>query len=69
MTVATPVDFEAYGDYAPPPGAYEQQGNMATLVYPIDGPRRRRRLDAASAPTRAGTTSTTRTTAPGRSDR
>ncbi len=33
MTVATPVDFAAYGDYAPPPGAYVQQGNMATLVY------------------------------------
>jgi glutathionyl-hydroquinone reductase len=37
MTLATPVDFDAYGDYAPPPEAYEQRGNMATLVYPIEG--------------------------------
>lgn len=36
-TAASPVDFEAYGDYAPPPGAYEQRGNMATLIYPIAG--------------------------------
>jgi putative glutathione S-transferase len=35
--VASPVDFDAYGDYAPPPEAYEQRGNMATLVYPIEG--------------------------------
>jgi glutathionyl-hydroquinone reductase len=35
--VASPVDFEAYGDYAPPPGAYVRRGDMATLVYPIDG--------------------------------
>ena len=37
MTVASPVDFDAYGDYAPPPGAYEQRGDIATLVYPIAG--------------------------------
>jgi len=37
MTLATPVDFDAYGDYAPPPEAYEQRGDMATLVYPIEG--------------------------------
>jgi putative glutathione S-transferase len=37
MTVASPVDFEAYGDYAPPPGAYEQRGDIATLTYPIGG--------------------------------
>jgi glutathionyl-hydroquinone reductase len=34
--VASPVDFETYGDYAPPPGAYEQRGDIATLTYPID---------------------------------
>jgi putative glutathione S-transferase len=34
--VASPVDFEAYGDYAPPPGAYVQHGDVATLTYPID---------------------------------
>ena len=44
-----PVDFEDYGDYAPPPGAYEQHGNMATLVYPIDG----RIADDGSTPFRA----------------
>jgi glutathionyl-hydroquinone reductase len=37
VTVASPVDFDAYGDYAPPPGAYEQRGDMASLVYPITG--------------------------------
>jgi putative glutathione S-transferase len=37
VTVASPVDFDAYGDYAPPPGAYEQHGDMASLVYPITG--------------------------------
>ena len=26
-----------YGDYAPPPGAYVQRGDIATLTYPIDG--------------------------------
>jgi putative glutathione S-transferase len=36
-TVASPVDFDTYGDYAPPPSAYRQQGNVTTLVYPIDG--------------------------------
>ena len=30
--VATPVDFERYGDYAPPPGAYVQRGDLATLT-------------------------------------
>ena len=49
MTVATPVDFDAYGDYAPPSGAYEQRGNMATLVYPIEG----RIADDGSTPFRA----------------
>ncbi len=49
MTVATPVDFEAYGDYAPPAAAYAQQGNMATLVSPIDG----RIADDGSTPFRA----------------
>jgi putative glutathione S-transferase len=34
--VASPVDFETYGDYAPPPGAYVQHGDIATLTYPID---------------------------------
>src|SRR5207249_322101 len=34
--VASPVDFETYGDYAPPPGAYVQRGDIATLTYPID---------------------------------
>ena len=33
--VADPVDFETYGDYAPPPGAYVQHGDIATLTYPI----------------------------------
>ena len=36
-TVASPVDFEAYGDYAPPRSAYRREGNLATLLYPIDG--------------------------------
>jgi putative glutathione S-transferase len=36
-TVASPVDFETYGDYAPPRNAYRREGNLATLVYPIDG--------------------------------
>ena len=49
MTIASPVDFEAYGDYAPPPGAYEQRGDIATLVYPIDG----RIADDGSSPFRA----------------
>jgi len=35
-TVADPVDFETHGDYAPPPGAYTQHGDIATLTYPID---------------------------------
>jgi putative glutathione S-transferase len=35
--VASPVDFDAYGDYAPPPGSYEQRGDIATLTYPIGG--------------------------------
>ena len=47
--VASPVDFETYGDYAPPPGAYEQRGNMATLIYPIAG----RITDDGSSPFRA----------------
>ena len=34
--VASPVDFDTYGDYAPPPGAYVQRGDIATLTYPID---------------------------------
>jgi putative glutathione S-transferase len=34
--LASPVDFETYGDYAPPPGAYVQRGDIATLTYPID---------------------------------
>jgi putative glutathione S-transferase len=34
--VASPVDFETYGDYAPPSGAYVQRGDIATLTYPID---------------------------------
>jgi putative glutathione S-transferase len=33
--VASPVDFETHGDYAPPPGAYVQHGDIATLTYPI----------------------------------
>jgi putative glutathione S-transferase len=37
VTVASPVDFDAYGDYAPPPGAYERRGDIATLVYPVEG--------------------------------
>jgi putative glutathione S-transferase len=36
--VASPVDFDAYGDYAPPHGAYEHRGDIATLTYPIAGP-------------------------------
>jgi glutathionyl-hydroquinone reductase len=36
-TIASPVDFETYGDYAPPRNAYRREGNLATLVYPIDG--------------------------------
>jgi glutathionyl-hydroquinone reductase len=36
-TVASPVDFETYGDYAPPAGAYRREGNLASLIYPIDG--------------------------------
>jgi putative glutathione S-transferase len=36
-TVASPVDFETYGDYAPPAGAYRRQGNLTSLIYPIDG--------------------------------
>jgi putative glutathione S-transferase len=36
-TVASPVDFETYGDYAPPPGAYRREGNLTSLIYPIDG--------------------------------
>ena len=47
--VASPVDFEAYGDYAPPPGAYDQRGDMATLIYPITG----RITDDGSSPFRA----------------
>src|SRR5262245_53393192 len=35
--VASPVDFDTYGDYAPPATAYRRQGNLASLVYPIDG--------------------------------
>jgi putative glutathione S-transferase len=35
-SVASPIDFETYGDYAPPPGAYVQRGDIATLTYPID---------------------------------
>jgi putative glutathione S-transferase len=35
-SVADPVDFDTYGDYAPPPGAYVQHGDIATLTYPID---------------------------------
>ena len=35
--VASPVDFDTYGDYAPPPGAYRVEGNVTSLVYPIDG--------------------------------
>jgi putative glutathione S-transferase len=35
--VASPVDFDTYGDYAPPPSAYRREGNLATLVYPIGG--------------------------------
>jgi putative glutathione S-transferase len=35
--VASPIDFETYGDYAPPPGAYVQHGDIATLTYPIKG--------------------------------
>ena len=34
--LASPVDFDSYGDYAPPPGAYVQRGDIATLTYPID---------------------------------
>ncbi len=34
--VASPVDFAEHGDYAPPPGAYVQRGDIATLTYPID---------------------------------
>jgi putative glutathione S-transferase len=34
--VADPVDFDTYGDYAPPSGAYVQRGDIATLTYPID---------------------------------
>ena len=37
VTVASPVDFETYGDYAPPPGAYRREGNLTSLIYPIDG--------------------------------
>jgi glutathionyl-hydroquinone reductase len=48
-TVASPVDFERYGDYAPPAGAYVQRGDIATLVYPIDG----RITDDGSSPFRA----------------
>ncbi len=36
-TVASPVDFETYGDYAPPAGAYRLEGNLTSLVYPIEG--------------------------------
>jgi putative glutathione S-transferase len=34
--VASPVDFDAYGDYAPPASAYRREGDLAALVYPID---------------------------------
>jgi len=47
--VASPVDFDHYGDYAPPPGAYVQRGDIATLTYPIDG----RITDDGSSPFRA----------------
>lgn len=33
--LAEPVDFDAHGDYAPPPGAYAVPGDMSTLAYPI----------------------------------
>jgi len=36
-TVASPVDFETYGDYAPPAAAYRREGNLTSLIYPIDG--------------------------------
>ena len=36
-SVASPVDFDTYGDYAPPAGAYRVEGNVTSLVYPIDG--------------------------------
>jgi putative glutathione S-transferase len=36
-TVASPVDFDTYGDYAPPAGAYRREGNLTSLIYPIDG--------------------------------
>jgi glutathionyl-hydroquinone reductase len=35
--VASPVDFDTFGDYAPPPNAYRVEGNITTLVYPMDG--------------------------------
>ena len=66
--VASPVDFDRYGDYAPPPGAYVQRGDIATLTYPIDG----RITDDGSSPFRAepgGTTSTTPSIARGRNGR
>jgi putative glutathione S-transferase len=31
------IDFETYGDYAPPPNAYRREGDVAALIYPIDG--------------------------------
>ena len=49
--VASPVDFDHYGDYAPPPGAYVQRGDIATLTYPIDG----RITDDGSSPFRRRT--------------
>ncbi len=69
VSVASPVDFDAYGDYAPPPGAYEQRGDMATLDLPDRRAHHRRRLVAVPRRSRVATTSTTRTTARGRSAR
>src|SRR5262249_30634681 len=36
-SVASPVDFDTSGDYAAPAGAYRVEGNVTSLVYPIDG--------------------------------
>ena len=43
------VSGDTAADYAPPPGAYVQRGDITTLTYPIDG----RITDDGSSPFRA----------------
>jgi putative glutathione S-transferase len=35
--VASPLDYETYGDYAPPPVAYGRAGDVTTLRHEFDG--------------------------------